>query len=437
MNSKQTVPQYRYPIDFPPDHFKKGDETCQPRGPIGPLPSLEEAVPIVKNYFSSQWKSVTRNNPSFSPYPYLVPGPAYPFVWDWDSYFICSSVPDEAMEYVQGTLTALLKGIREDGRASKWAYITEEYKKDFKCMINGYAYDGGACPILSQFSYVVAKRLNTFSWLEPYWASLKKAILWFEQNNMVNGYFVSTSLQGLDNNPDVYGRPFGTVASIDLACWMYREYCTIGKIAGEFGDAIANEYAEKAEALKTKIQNTYWDHIDHFFYSIDTTTHKPATSLQNITWVYFLKFRNVASLFPLWAGVASKEQASLLREKILSEREFLSVAGIRSHSAIDPLYNNLVMENPSNWQGPVWGISTFLIAYGLAKYGYKEDAMEVAGRLVRTFAADIQTNQCVHEYYHGDTGQPLIKPGFMSWNILAYQIIDDLEKGTDCTSPGI
>jgi putative isomerase len=99
-----------------------------------------------------------------------------------------------------------------------------------------------------------------------------------------------------------------------------------------------------------------------------------------------------------------------------------------------PIYNNARSGGPSNWQGPVWGLSTFLPVYGLARYGFVADAREAAMRLIRTFALDIRQNGCLHEYYDGDTGQPVIKPGFLNWNMLAGVIMDDLRNGTDATT---
>ena len=118
----------------------------------------------------------------------------------------------------------------------------------------------------------------------------------------------------------------------------------------------------------------------------------------------------------------------------MSPHEFLSPCGIRSHSAVEPIYNNVAMGGPSNCQGPVWGFSTFFSAYALARYGYKKQALDVCYRLIRTFAADIEQNGCVHEFYHGDTGQPVMKPDYMSWNALALKVVDDIEGGTDCTT---
>jgi hypothetical protein len=42
----------------------------------------------------------------------------------------------------------------------------------------------------------------------------------------------------------------------------------------------------------------------------------------------------------------------------------------------------------------------------------------------------------VHEYYDAETGAPLFNPGFLSWNLLARRILDDLEAGIDPTEIG-
>ena len=57
-----------------------------------------------------------------------------------------------------------------------------------------------------------------------------------------------------------------------------------------------------------------------------------------------------------------------------------------------------------------------------------------ASRLIKVFAADITTNACLHEFYHGDTGQPLLKPGFLSWNVMALGLMDNLKRNIDPTT---
>ena len=120
---------------------------------------------------------------------------------------------------------------------------------------------------------------------------------------------------------------------------------------------------------------------------------------------------------------------------LMDEKQFLSIAGVRSHSKADTqIYNNEPMGGPSNWQGPVWGLSTVLNVYGLVRYGYKDEAKEIARRILNTFASDIEQNGTLHEYYDGDTGQPVLKPGFLNWNLLTFRLLPNIASGFDPTA---
>ena len=79
-------------------------------------------------------------------------------------------------------------------------------------------------------------------------------------------------------------------------------------------------------------------------------------------------------------------------------------------------------------------MSTFLTAYALARYGYRDDAVNVSMRLIKTYANDILQNGCIHEYYNGDTGQPVIRPYFTSWNVMALRVVEDIKNNRDLTT---
>ncbi len=397
-----------------------------------PLTDNEKALETVKDFFNSYWKNCKREPIDNMKYPYLVPGATYHDLWDWDSFIMSCAVGDECLEYSKGSIQNLIAGMND-----KTGKPAKKYSVDGIVDNVQHPY-----PIQAQFAYIIAKRMNDFSWVKEYWEKFKKMISWYENNCKNEGLFVWQTLQGngIDNNPAVYGRDNMSSAGVDLAAFHYREYIAMSKLAEMFEPESAELYREKARELKETVQNKYFDWCDKFFYNIDCHTLPPQEvikdypPLQYVNWVTFLKFRNCSSLFSLWGGIATEEQAKYVRDKIMDENEFLSCCGVRTHSKADMCYNNDPMGNPSNWQGPVWGLSTFLTAYGLARYGYKREALEVAYRLIRTYAADIEKNGCVHEYYHGDTGEPLMKPGFVSWNILAVNVIDDIENGRDCTT---
>lgn len=411
-------------VDFNKDYINRPG--VKPMDNITPETDDKKAVNTVKEFLSDYCRTCCREANDYMKYPYVVPGAVYNDLWDWDSFIMSCAITDEYIEYAKGSIQNLINGNdTESGKPTK-KYSTEDTPDN---SMHPY-------PLQAQFAYVIAKRMNDFSWIEPNFEKLKSGVSWFEKNTMKNGLFVWMSLygNGIDNNPAVYGRGPISSAGIDLAAFHYREYKTMEKLCKIFEPNLKNTYAEKADELLFNIQNRYFDWVDKMFYNVDCYTDYEQITNQNVTWSTFLKFKNCASLFSLWGGVATKEQAGFMRDIIMDENEFLSCAGIRTHSKNDMCYNNVAMGNPSNWQGPVWGLSTFITAYGLARYGYKKEALEVALRLIKTFAADIKKNGCMHECYNGDTGQPLMKPGFVSWNMLACKIIDDIENNRDCTT---
>lgn len=415
---------YRYPIvtQGMEEYMKRPG--AAPRGPIRTDIPDAQALAIVKDYIAAHWSKVGRKGHGALTHDYVVPGGWYGSLWDWDSFFISCAMPDAGLPLAQGSILNLVEHVQEDGRPPKQG-TTE----------GTYLYSSHPKPLHAQFAYIVAKRMGDFSWVEPVWRNLLAINAWEEKNTVNRGYFAWLTYEGygIDNNPAVYGRPLFTSAGIDLAVWHYREYRAMEKLSRALNHSDGAEFAAKAEALKLRIQKDYWDPVDRFFYNIDLSVLDP-TWRQKMTWRYHLKLRNWASLFPLWGGVADPGQARRLADVVMDVNEFLSPAGVRSHSAVDPIYNNEPMGGPSNWQGPVWGLSTFVTAYGLARSGFRQEALEVAWRLIRTFAADIRTNGCMHEFYHGDTGQPAMKPEFLCWNLLAGRVIDDLQGGTDSTA---
>ena len=64
----------------------------------------------------------------------------------------------------------------------------------------------------------------------------------------------------------------------------------------------------------------------------------------------------------------------------------------------------------------------------------RDDAEEVARRILNVFASDIEQNGTLHEYYHGDTGQPVLKPGFLNWNLLTFRLLPNIASGFDPTA---
>lgn len=84
----------------------------------------------------------------------------------------------------------------------------------------------------------------------------------------------------------------------------------------------------------------------------------------------------------------------------------------------EPAYNTAETSNPSNWQGPIWIISTYIVFKGLLNYGYINEAIKIAENTLKNLYRDICENGAIHEYYNPETGKNDINLGFMNWNAL-------------------
>ena len=396
--------------------------------PAGPIVITdrppEEAQKIVDGFIEKNWRAIAREPVGELKYPYLVPGAVYQDLWDWDAFFTSCVIPPEGLEYAAGSCKNLIDAPLKGGRPSKKASVDGSYEY----FLHPY-------PLRGQFAAVMLKRGALSSdWLAPRWEILERSLRWYEEKcRDSEGFFLWQTYSGIDNDPSVYGRQPGTIAGVDLACFMYREYLAMSRLADFLG--AEDTYAEKAEAQKNLIQTRYFDGQDRCFYAVDRSIDRNAPGRQHVTWNTWMRFDSSSNLYPLWAGTATPEQGKSLRDRLMDERQYLSVAGVRSHSKADTqIYNNEAMGGPSNWQGPVWGLSTVLNIYGLVRYGYKDEAKEIARRILNTFASDIEQNGTLHEYYHGDTGQPVLKPGFLNWNLLTYHLLQNIRNGFDPTA---
>ncbi len=110
----------------------------------------------------------------------------------------------------------------------------------------------------------------------------------------------------------------------------------------------------------------------------------------------------------------------MVNEHLINAQRFWGGWGIRSLSADEKMYSPAAARgNPSNWLGPVWIISNYLIWRGLRQYGYDDDASHVSEKIRNLLVADFTTNRCLHENYNPETGEGISGPGFWNWNILA------------------
>ena len=364
------------------------------------------------------------------PFKFIVTGSVYNnTLWDWDSWLtdvaLSQFVTKDIKEYEIGCILNAINMMDSKGRIP--IYITpkftrEEYEKWGETNIHK--------PCLAQHAAFIVKKYGDAEWLREHYNSLCRLIDYYMQkcrHEATGLYFWITDMAiGVDNDPSTFYRPNRSSGSILLNCFMYKELealCYIGDLLG-LDNAVYK--AEKEHLLKA-VQENCWDEKDGSYYSVDLNL-KPIDPRFHAGaprhWDCVIERLGCWSNFlPLWAGIATPEQAKrMVEENLLDEKSFWAPYGVRSLSKHEKMYVVKASGNPSCWLGPIWGISNYMVWRGLVKYGFLEEAKELGEKTVKLFEDDIASSGELHEYYDPETGEPILNPGFQNWNLLSINI---------------
>ena len=187
-------------------------------------------------------------------------------------------------------------------------------------------------------------------------------------------------------------------------------------------------------------------------------------------------------------AIPSRERLERVLRYLFDENEFLSPHGIRSLSKFHEKHpyefradgevhrvdyvpgesNTFLFGGNSNWRGPIWFPTNYLIIEALERYHHyygdafkvecptgsgrwmnlQQAAREIASRLGRIFLPDEQGRRPCHgddprwardphwrelvlfnEYFHGETGKGLGAPHQTGWTALAIRLMKDVARG--------
>ena len=399
----------------------------------------------LSSFIKDNWKSSFNEPCGILRHKFLDPAANYRGqLWDWDSFFCGLALIDvyeDTAEYVKGCVLNFVDNMRSDGSVpymisvgpkNKLSYAAPKLEKEGR----GSESDLNSIkPLLAQMTILASRKCADNGWVSEIYEPLKMHISHWEKTQKAdNGLFVWRSYRGsgTDNHPALYGRPLNSSAGVELNCFMYKEYLAMSEIAVMCGDLTSSEvYKKRSEELAKNINEHMWDDIDGLYYNLDVLSKKPKLALQEVTWDVPLKFRVWTCFMPMWAGIADKYRAErMVKEHLLNKNEFWSDYGIRTLAKNEKMYSVTEMSNPSNWQGPIWIVSTYLIFEGVLNCGYKDVAKDIADNLLSNLIRDINENGLLHEYYNPETGYSSIAPGFMNWNALAGLMVPMLNNSS-------
>lgn len=430
------------------------------------LKNIEKYKEICRTHIYKDYKQMYRQGTNGAlVYPYLTPGSkGYANVlWDWDSWLSDIALrqiledqgtdadKQEALPYEQGCVLTFLNYTGADGYMPMCISNSSDPAKIKPADI--YSTNMHKPVVAQHAAFLTRLNKDDAKWLSEKFNLMQAFILNYQMHHRsaeTGLFFWQDDLAiGVDNDPSTFFRPKRSSASIYLNCLMYKELKAMAYLSEclKLKDAAA-QYEKDAEDLKKAVQEHCWDEKDGFYYSVDLNllpiTDEPAIIFghpmvlhKGMPRIYAGLIQRIgvwSGFMAMWAGIATPEQAQrMVAENLLDTRTFNAEYGVRTLSKLEKMYNLRASSNPSNWQGPIWGISNYMTFRGLVNYGFDKEAKDLAAKTIILFGHDFEKEGALHEYYNPDTGEPIINKGFQNWNFLVLNMIAWLDGRSTVT----
>ena len=195
--------------------------------------------------------------------------------------------------------------------------------------------------------------------------------------------------------------------SVDLNSFLYAEKNYLAKMAKVL--KLVNEekiWTKESAKLKNQIQTQFWDAKTGWFYD---------TSIDGKN---FIKDMGCEGFLPIWAEVASVEQAKSIKNNLLNPDTFNTFVPLPTLAANQPKFK------PDNgyWRGPIWLDQSYFGINGLEKYGYQNEANQLAHKLIHNAEGALKKGKSIRENYNPITGKGLEGENF-SWSAAHYLML--------------
>lgn len=360
----------------------------------------------------------------FIKHPYGVPAGFYDQLWDWDGFFINTHLanrPDDPKpEYFRYWVLNFHSAYREVGYPPS-CITTERPERERR--------DFSLKPFMAQAALLGST--EGFEWLRDDYDDIVAIVTRREKTNLdpnTGLFFWDDAMQsGADNNAADSNLPElkSLFLSCDMNAFQWKEYSALAQIAKELGhSADALKFKEQADAISTAMHEHLWnDDFNTFDNKRRDTGH-------------FVQCVSYSNFVPLWAGIATQEEAEIMiNTYLLNSDHLMTEWGARSLSKQDRAYNNANIIIPySNWCGPIWPIANYFYHVALKNYGYHAEAKDLAESIAQLLLTDLDKIGSMHESYCAETGTTLapsvdqaprfIEGGFIGWNLLAQDMLE-------------
>jgi len=250
--------------------------------------------------------------------------------------------------------------------------------------------------------YQQDRRHHDQQFLQTSFDVAQRHVLWFFNNRRLDGPVPPTKPveygtplfrwhgadeSGQDNSPRFDSGP--DFAALDLSCYIANECRTLHSMAQTLGyGELAKAWDRRAEAVAAAARRCLWDPDRGFFFD----RRGPDGPWIDV-W-------SSAGFLPLWAGIATPDQAGRLLGHLRDPAKFATAFPVPSVARDDPQYQ------PDMWRGPTWINLNYLIIHGLQACGYASDAADLREKTLAAVSAWYDKTGCFWEFYDADGRTP-------------------------------
>lgn len=351
--------------------------------------------------------------------------PSYHYIWfhgfwAWDSWKHAVALAEFATELAKNQIRAMYAFLEPDGFIPDCVYrdtsIENHNYRDTKPPLSGWAV------------WSVFEQSFDTAFLQEIYPKIKLQHQWWYKNRdfdndglceygSTDGSLIAAKWEsGMDNavrfdNSTILNSGEQAYSlnqeSVDLNSYLFAEKQYLANMADILGDSLdAQQFRQQAKELQEKIRSQFFDAESGWFYDTDMAGGA------------FIKVMGCEGWIPLWAGVATSEQARKVRDNMMNPAYFNTKMPLPTLSAAHPDFN----PNGGYWRGPVWLDQAYFGIAGLRNYGFANEADELTEKLMQNAEGLLERGPSIRENYNPLTGEGLEAQNF-SWSAAHYILL--------------
>ncbi|MDB5761990.1 MAG: amylo-alpha,6-glucosidase [Herminiimonas sp.] len=231
-----------------------------------------------------------------------------------------------------------------------------------------------ASPLFVSLAGAYYERTGDLEFISGIWDNIRNALHWIDRYGDRDGdgfveyaRYSDTGLthQGWKDSHDSVFHRDGRLAEAPIALcevqgYVYQAKLQAARLARLLGEPrLAQELTDAAHVLKTRFNAKFWcEEIGTYALALDGEKKQCAVPSSNAG-------------HALWSGIATPEHAAQVANQLLSDNFFCGW-GIRTIPCSEVRYNPMAYHN-----GSVWPHDNAIIADGMARYGFTDQAMTI------------------------------------------------------------